>query len=153
MDDSRAVKILFRLFSTILDEITVETLWAQTVDEANGLYKLDNIPFYLPLIACDDIVFAEYDEDEGMLTYREVAEYSGNSTIHVVVMDDTVEINTIRGVFEDLGCESERNSDKYFAMDVPVTVDYSIIRSKLEELKNSGVIDYSESALSEQHQY
>ena len=62
MDDSKSVKILFRLFSTILDEIRVETLWAQIVDEAKGLYKLDNIPFHLPLIACDDIIFAEYDE-------------------------------------------------------------------------------------------
>ena len=88
-----------------------------------------------------------------MLTYRKVVEYSGNSTIHVMLMDNTVEINTIRKVFEDLGCESEKYSDKYFAMDVPVTVDYSNIKSKLKELQKADIIDYSESALSEQHQY
>ena len=153
MEHAKSVKILFRLFSTILDEMTVETMWAQIVDEEKGTYKLDNIPFYLPLIACDDIVFAEYDEDEGMLTYRKTVEYSGNSTIHVVLMDHTIETNNIRNIFEDLGCASEKYSDKYFAMDVSVTVDYSKVKSKLEELENAGVIEYSESSLSEHHQY
>jgi hypothetical protein len=153
MDQNKSVKILFRLFSTILDEIAVETMWAQTVDEEKGLYKLVSIPFHLPLIACDDIVLAEYDEDEGMLTYRKIIEYSGNSTVHVMLMDDTAGIDNVRKVFDDLGCASEKYSERYFAMDIPAGVDYSIIRSKLEELETAEMIDYSESSLSEQHQY
>ena len=77
------VKILFRFFSNLLDEWTVETMWAETVDSEKGLYKLSNIPFYASA-SCDDIVFAEYDKDEERLTYRKTIEHSGNSTIQVV---------------------------------------------------------------------
>ena len=55
------VKILFRFHSDVLDEETVETMWATIVDKNKGLYKLDSIPFYAPLVASDDIVFAEFD--------------------------------------------------------------------------------------------
>ncbi len=93
------VKILFRFYSDVLEEETVETMWANIVDHEKGLYKLDSIPFYAPLIASDDIIFAEYDEKELMLTYRNTIEYSGNSTVWVVVMDDSIEINEIRKNF------------------------------------------------------
>jgi hypothetical protein len=39
------VKILFRFYSDVLDEETVETMWASIIDKNKGLYKLDNIPF------------------------------------------------------------------------------------------------------------
>jgi hypothetical protein len=63
------VKILFRFHSDVLDEETVETMWAIVVNKDKGYYKLDSIPFYAPLVASDDIVFAEFDEQEQMLTY------------------------------------------------------------------------------------
>ncbi|MCB0425183.1 MAG: DUF4265 domain-containing protein, partial [Mangrovimonas sp.] len=58
------VKILLRYYSSLLEEETVETLWANVVDEAKGHYKIDNIPFHGPLLASDDIVWAEYDDVE-----------------------------------------------------------------------------------------
>ena len=115
-NDDKSVKILFRYYSNVLDEETVETMWAIPIDEAKGLYKLDNIPFYGPLVASDDIVFAEYDESELMLTYRRTEQYSGNSIIQVILVNDGLEINEVRKVFEDRGCLSERVNDKYFAM-------------------------------------
>jgi len=75
--DDKYVKILFRFYSTVLEEWTVETMWAQIIDSDRGLYKIDNIPFYAS-ITSGDIVFAEYDNDEKMLTYRETVEYSDN---------------------------------------------------------------------------
>ena len=54
-----SVKILFRYYSSVLDKWTVETMWADVVDADKGLYKLDSIPFYGPLVASDDIIFAE----------------------------------------------------------------------------------------------
>ena len=58
------VKILFRFYSNVLEQETVETMWATVVDKDKGFYRLDNIPFYGPIVASDDIVFAEYDEKE-----------------------------------------------------------------------------------------
>lgn len=152
-DNDNYVKILFRFHSDVLDEETVETLWATVVDEKNGLYKLDNIPFYAPLVASGDIVYAEYDDFEERLTFRKTVEHSGNSTIQVVLIDKAADINSIRDIFNELGCESERANEGYFSMEVPASVDYSPIRRKLDELQQEGILDYAEPCLSEQHQY
>jgi hypothetical protein len=153
MGDSlnRHVKILFNFYSNILDKQTTETMWAEVVDSDKGLYKLDNIPFYVPLIACDDIVFAEYDETGKMLIYRNTIEYSGNSTIHVVIIDELIPINEIRDAFNTLGCESEGLGENYFALEIPVNVNYDVISQKLNELTDKGIIDYAESCISERH--
>jgi hypothetical protein len=147
-----SVKILFRFFSNILDEWTEETMWADTVDADKGLYKLNSIPFYAA-VASDDIVFAEYDETEQMLTYRKSIGYSGNSTVQVVLMDTMKDINTIRDIFRDLGCTSEKLNDRYFAMEIPADKDYSPIRQKLTELEEGEIIGYAEPLLSDRHCY
>jgi hypothetical protein len=147
------VKILFRFHSDIFDEEMVETMWATIVDKDKGLYKLDNIPFYAPLVASDDIVFAEFDKQEQMLTYRKTENYSGNSTVQVVLMDKTQDINSIRDVFEKLGCVSEKVNEGYFSMEIPVTVDYKPVKLKLDEMELKEIIGYAEPCLSDDHKY
>jgi hypothetical protein len=151
MNENR-VKILFRFYSNLLDEWTVETMWATKVDEEKKLFKIDNIPFYAS-ISCDDIVFAEYDETEAMLTYREAFEYSGNSTVQVIMMDKTVEINDVRDIFNKLGCESEKANYGYFVLNIPAAIDYKLVKEKLSKLQEKGIVDYAESCLSENHWY
>jgi hypothetical protein len=147
-----SVKILFRFFSSVLDEWTVETMWADIVDAEKGLYKLDSIPFYAP-VASDDIVFAEYDDTEQMLTYRKSVEHSGNSTVQVVLMDTKTDINYIRDIFSNMGCVSEKLNDGYFSMEIPFDKDYTLIRQKLMELEDKEIIGYAEPCLSDKHQY
>ncbi|WP_454803424.1 DUF4265 domain-containing protein [Mucilaginibacter phyllosphaerae] len=147
------VKILFRFYSDVLEEETVETMWAIVMDQEKGLYKIDSIPFYAPLVASNDIVFAEYDEKELMLTYRNTIEYSGNSTVWVVVMDDSVEVNIIREIFKSMGCVSEKINDAYFAMEIPAIIDYKIIKQELGKLEKEEIIGYSEPCLSTHHQF
>ncbi len=145
------VKVLFRFHSKIFDEEMIETMWATTVDKEKGFYKLDNIPFYVPLIASDDIVFAEYDKQEESLTYRKTIQYSGNSTIQVVLTDETKDINLIRNSFQELGCVSEKMNDKYFSMEIPAEVNYGPIKQKLDDLEIEEIIDYAEPCLSDRH--
>ena len=149
--NNNSVKILFRYHSSVLDEWTVETMWADVVDADKGLYKLDSIPFYGPLVASDDIIFAEYDEDEERLTYRETIENSGNSIITVVIMDKTIDINNIRDIFKGMGCLSERVNDAYFSMEVLVDKNYNPIKQKLTDLEEQGIIGYAEPCLSDNH--
>ena len=149
--NNSSVKILFRYHSSVLDELTVETMWADVIDANKGLYKLDSIPFYGPLVASDDIIFAEYDQDEEMLTYRSIIEHSGNSIVTVVIMDKTWDINNIRDIFKDLGCLSERVNEAFFSMEIRVNQNYKPIKQKLTELKKNGVIDYAEPCLSKKH--
>lgn len=151
MQDDNNVKILFQFHSDIFDEEMVETMWATTIDKDKGLYKLDNIPFYAPLVASDDIVFAEFDEQQQMLTYRKTVEYSGNSTIQVVLMDKSKDINTIRKTFEELGCVSEKVNDGYFSMEIPALVNYKFIKQKLDDLEQNEIVGYAEPCLADQH--
>jgi Domain of unknown function (DUF4265) len=152
-NDDKSVKILFRYYSNVLEEETVETMWAEVVDIEKGLYKLDNIPFYGPIVASNDIVFAEYDDCELMLTYRNTVESSGNSIVQVMLMKDDLMINDIRKVFEDMGCISERANDKYFVMEITADKDYKVIKQKLDEFESEGLIGYAEPCLSILHQY
>jgi hypothetical protein len=145
------VKILFRYHSSVLDEWTVETMWAEIVDAKKGLYKLDNIPFYGPLVATDDIIFAEYDDDEERLTYRETVENSGNSVVTVVILDKATDVNKVRDIFNDLGCLSERVNDAFFSMEVLADNNYLPIKQKLTELEDKGIIGYAEPCLSNIH--
>lgn len=147
------VKILFRFNSSVLEEDTTETMWAQTIDGKKGLYKIDNIPFYAPMVACGDMVFAEYDAQEKMLAYRETLEYSGNSTVQVVIMNNTENTENIRQIFQEMGCESEGMGSGYFVMCIPADLDYIPIKLRLEKLSDAGVLDYAEPLLSDKHRY
>ena len=150
--DNQDVKILFKFFSNILDEWTVETMWAETINEEKGLYKLSNIPFYAS-VSCDDIVFAEYDQEEERLTYRKTIKHSGNSTIQIVVINKEIPANDLPEIFNDFGCESEKFNEGYFVIEIPAKVDYSPIRQKLIELEEESIINYSEPNLSNNHFY
>ena len=146
------VKILFRFYSDLLNKWTVETMWATIVDKDKGLYKIENIPFYAS-IASDDIVFAEYDDTEKMLTYKETIEYSGNSLIQVVIMDKSVVTNDIRDIFNSMDCKSEKFKEGYFVIEILADKDYSPIKQSLTELQDKGIIDYAEPVLSDKHYY
>lgn len=144
-------KILFRFYSDVLEKWTVETLWATAVDDEKGWYRLDNIPFYAKSVACDDIVFAEHDEDEQFLTFRDVVQSSGNSTIQIVVMAPALETKAIRALFDSLGCSSEEFQERYFVIGVPAKLSYHPVKSLLDELFANDSIDYSEACLSDKH--
>lgn len=144
-------KILFQFYSNVLDEETIETMWAVVIDKEKGLYKLDSIPFYAPNVAADDIIHAEFDEDQERLTYRQTVEASGNSTVQVVILDSGTDTNEIREMFDSIGCSSEKYSEGYFVIDVPSSLNYLAVQNKLTELQNAGILDYAESCLSKKH--
>ena len=88
-----------------------------------------------------------------MLTYRKTVEHSGNSTVQVVIMDTSAEINSIRDEFKELGCISEKLNDRYFTMEIPAEKDYVPVKQRLTELEDKGIISYAEPVLSDRHQY
>lgn len=153
MDEDKQVEILFRSYSEILDQDVAETIWADVVNAEIGHYKLYSIPLYTSFIASDDVVHAEWDDDEVMLTYRETVQPSGNSTVWVVVVDDDTDIDAIRKTFFELDCLSEALSNRYFAMEVKATTNYLHIKDRLNTLKAQKLIDYAEPCLSAKHQY
>ena len=153
MEQAPTVRILFRFYSDLLEQEMLETVWALPLDKEKGHYQVDTIPLYIPFIASDDIILAEWDEEEEALAYRETVAASGNSTVWVVVVDDETAIEEIQKQFHDLGCLSETASDRYFALEIKADINYLKIRDKLNELRSAGLIDYAEPNLSEKHQY
>lgn len=149
--DENYVKILFRFYSDVLEELTTETMWAEPIDEETGIYQLNSIPFYAPNLASGDVISAAYNDDEEMLTYKETVSYSGNSTIQVIIFDKMAVTNDIMEVFQILGCSTEQFKESYFVIDVPVDLNYAPIRAKLKELSEAGIIDYAEPCLSAEH--
>ena len=147
----RHTKILFRYYSDLLEDIVVETMWAEIIDLEKGYFKLDNIPFFGPLIATDDIFFAEYDEDEEFLTYRKTIETSGNSIVQVVILEKGFDAAIIREKLMEVNCESEGMNETLFAVEITPEVDYSVVKSILNEYVELSVIDFAEPCLSEKH--
>jgi hypothetical protein len=147
------VKVLFNFYSNAVEEQTVETMWAEIVDQDKGVFKLDSIPFYALNLAYGDTFIAVYNSDEQMLTYKEKIVFSGNSTVQVAILDHSVSTNCIRRAFHALGCETEMFKERYFVIDVPAELDYFTVKSKLQELSGIETIDYAESCLSAQHRH
>jgi hypothetical protein len=152
MKETEHVKVLFRFYSNVLGQETVETMWAIVLDKAAGLYQLDSIPFYAPM-ASDDIIFAEFDDEEQFLTYRRIVEYSENSTVQVVLIDKIADVNVIRDAFRTLGCLSETCNARYFSMEIPKEIAYSPIKARLDEMELNEIIAYAEPRLSARHCY
>ncbi|MES2238632.1 MAG: DUF4265 domain-containing protein [Bacteroidota bacterium] len=145
-------KILFKYHSNVLDELTVESMWAEIIDEEMGIYKLDNIPFYGPLIATDDIFYAEFDKSEEMLVYKKTIQCSENSIVLVVITQKGFDKEILRNLFKEMNCESEGLNDSYFSMEILKETNYSEIKKMLTEYQNDRVLEYAEPCLSEKHQ-
>ena len=86
-----------------------------------------------------------------MLTYRKTIENSGNSIVNVVMMDKSIDVNTVRDIFNNLGCLSEKVNEGYFSMEILADKDYRPIKQKLNELEDEGVIGFAEPCLSNLH--
>lgn len=143
--------ILFRFHSAIFDEEIVETLSCEILDQENGIYRVESVPFYAPMVAPDDLIFAEFDEGENMMAYRETTEHSGSSVIQVVKMDEQTDIREITELFTEKGCRSEKCTEHYFSMEVHYDLDYAPIKELLEELESEKIASYAEPTLSEKH--
>ncbi|CAC9976981.1 DUF4265 domain-containing protein [Flavobacterium sp. WLB] len=144
-------KILFKYYSDYLEETVSETMWAEIVDLEKGLFKLDNIPFFGPLIATDDLFYAEFDEEEDRLVYKETIENSGNSIVQVIILEKGFDKEIIREKLKAINCLSEGLNDNFLSVEVVRDVDYSIVRSILNEYESQEIIQYAEPCLSDKH--
>lgn len=144
-------KILFRYYSDLLEDTVVETMWAEIIDLEKGYYKLDNIPFFGPLIATDDIFFAEYDEKEERLVYRKTIESFGNSILQVVILEKGFDKEIIKEKLKSVNCITESLNETLVAVEVTKDVDYSIVKKLLSEYELQEIIEFAEPCLSEKH--
>ncbi|WP_163410932.1 DUF4265 domain-containing protein [Flavobacterium ajazii] len=145
------IKILFKYYSDLLEETVSETMWAEIIDLEKGIFKLDNIPFFGPLIATDDIFYAEYDEDEERLVYKKTIESFGNSILQVVILEKGFDKEIIREELKTINCSSEGLNETLFAVEVLRDVDYSIVKNLLLQYEDQEIIEFAEPCLSDKH--
>jgi hypothetical protein len=150
-ENKQGHQIIFRFYSDVFEREMVEMLWAQEVDAAQGLYKIDSIPYYVPLIATEDIVLARYDSMEEGLLYQETVTPSGNSTIQVIRQNEHTPLLEIRKKFAQLGCVSVEVNADFFVLEVPLTINYAVVKELLDDLEADEEIEFAEPSLSDVH--
>lgn len=144
-------KILFKYYSDYLDEVVSETMWAEIIDLEKGLFKLDNIPFFGPLIATDDLFYAEFDETEEKFMHKKTIQNSGNSIVQIAILEKGFDAAIIREKLKAINCLSEALNDTFFAAEIGKDIDYSLVRSILNEYESKDIIEFAEPCLSEKH--
>ncbi len=149
---SDLVKVRLSYYSDVLDSDTVEYKNATVVDEANGVCRLASIPHYGAPVSLDDTIRTVQDPETGDLVYQSTLQDSGNSTVQIVILADTVVVEDLSAPFEELGCDTEKVNDQYFVMNIPATMEYAGIRDTLQDMEDAGAISYAEPWLAPGHQ-
>ena len=150
-EQEKPYKIIFRFNSSLFGREMTETLWALEVDTTQDLYKIDSIPYYVPLIATEDVVRAVYNKMEEGLLYQETTTPSGNSTIQVIRLNEETPLLSLRKQLAELGCVSVEVNEDFFVLEVPANVNYAVVKDKLDELEQQQEVEYAEPSLSDIH--
>ena len=79
-----------------------ESIWASEL--GGKLYKIDNIPFFVRGVSCEDVVTAEIHDGE--LRFQKVVSYSENSTFRLIIYDLN-EVEAVRTRMRAFGCDVE----------------------------------------------
>ena len=124
------------------DQIITEALWATKIGD---YFKIDNIPFYVPNIAYNDIISAT--EKDGEFYFDKLIKASGHSVIQLVFFEGD-QIEKVVGRLIKLGCEWEQlESFPIITLDIPPEVNYPPIKIYLDKCQEKGILDYKEACL------
>lgn len=139
------VKVVFKLEKDEDDypPADYEGLWARPLGE--GLFQIDNVPFFARGIAWGDIVSALKLEKE--LRFLEVVNPSGHSTLRLIIHDEK-DIPSVKAMLEKLGCAVERSHiPGLISVDVPPTVPMATLKPFLDEGEAQERWGYEEACL------
>jgi hypothetical protein len=128
-----------------------EALWAEPV--SNGLYRLDNTPWFIRDVAADDIVSAEPDE-QGVMWFQSVRERGGRLVVRVIPRGDGPLRGDRRAVieaFEPLGVTGEGSATpvNLVALDIAPEAPLASIKALLQEGEDLGRWYFEEGSVSE----
>ncbi|TDP02967.1 DUF4265 domain-containing protein [Flavobacterium sp. 245] len=147
----RHTKILFKYYSSFLEETVSETMWAEIINLEKGFFRLDNIPFFGASIATGDLFYAEYEEEEKKLVYKETIEHSGNSIVQILILEGGFDKEIISEKLQAINCISESLNDTFLAVEIVRDVDYAIVKNVLIGYEDQSVIEFAEPYISEKH--
>jgi hypothetical protein len=131
LNGSPSAKVLFRV-SDADGGASVETLWAVPLGEDR--YQVDNSPFYAYDVSWQDIVFAPFNDEEGLPTYETVVWKSGNRTVRIKFDPPASSGNASDAVVQGLvalGCSYEGANASYVSVNVPAAVELQAVCAHL----------------------
>ncbi|HYO58478.1 DUF4265 domain-containing protein [Archangium sp.] len=144
-DKNDMVKVVFKLEKDEDDypPADYESLWAIPVEE--GLFQIDNIPFFAQEVALGDVVSAV--SEGGELRFQKVVRPSGHSTLRLIIYDKG-EVPAVRKLLEERGCASEGSHiPGLISVDVPPSVSLAMLRPMLDEGEAQERWGYEEACL------
>ncbi|GGQ87332.1 hypothetical protein GCM10010166_66940 [Couchioplanes caeruleus subsp. azureus] len=99
-----------------------------------------------------DIIRVVPDHERREVVFESFVEGSGHSTIRIILMESRAEA-LVEQMLMESGCSWEfSDSPNYMAVDIPPSVNYVALRSRLVEMKNDGLVGLQEAAISSIHQ-
>lgn len=139
----KLVKIVFELKKTDWHNSLSESVWAE--EKGNGLYRMDNVPFYAYGVSYNDLIEAKVNKN-GELIFRQVVEHSGHSTYRFFVNKgiDRGKFNEYWEKLEKHGCTYEKGFGTLYAVDVPPQANIEEVYKILEEGEKKGIWGFEE---------
>jgi hypothetical protein len=131
--------------------VDAERLWAEPL--GNNLFKIDNVPFFVKGISCEDVVEASADS-EGELRYKSLVRPSARNTLRVVMFRESPDprslaerVAVLRSQLAEIGCSTELSHVPGL---VAVDTDSVSINRVLDVLRSgekANLWEYEEAAL------
>src|SRR5262245_30382014 len=120
-----------------------ESVWAEEVEP--GLYRLDNIPFFIRGVSCGDLISANLVGDE--LHFGQIVHASGNSVLRVVVSDETA-VGDLRTELRAMGCETELcDIPGFISIEVPAEINIQPVLDFLANGEKKEDWEYEEASI------
>lgn len=145
-DKTRTIKVIFELEQDAdgYPPVGSEALWACEREE--GIFELDNIPFFARQVSSGDLVRATRNE-WGEWIFTEIVKPSGNSTFRLCIYDES-RVQKVRDDLRALGCPSElANIPKLIAVEVPAESPIDPFLNYIVTGREKGEFEYQEAAL------
>jgi hypothetical protein len=143
--DRKRAKVMFQIEQKDgYPPVAVESMWAVKVGD--GLYEIENIPFYAKGIGLGDIVGTTASET-GSLVFDRVASSRGHSTLRLVFIEMR-ERKRIEKALEALGCGWEGGVEpSLISVDVPPAASFDEVLKLVSEACTQGILDYETAAI------
>ena len=117
-----------------------EVLWAVKIEE--GLYELDNIPFFARGVSSGDVT--RTTTEDGLNVFERVVTPSDNSIFRIYVLGDG-NVQDARAEFRLLGCESELSHvSRLFSVEIPASRSLSEVFALIKTGADTGRWEFEE---------
>jgi len=121
----------------------LESLWGRSL--ANNLFQIDNIPFFVRGVSCEDIVAVQAIGKD--LYFKEIVHTSGHSTVRIIVYDEN-QTQPLRQSLRDYGCSSELSHiSTLISVDIPPEIELSKIIDFLAQGEKQEIWGYEEASI------